>query len=72
MIPPRPIGNSKLDLEQTGNIINNAQHGRSNRFVTRFNEITGKIEHISVDDPRAQTPDAVEAATGEHVFSSFK
>lgn len=68
MIPPRPIGNSKLDLEQTGKIIDNAQHGRPNTLITIFDEETGKITHVRSDDPRAKKTDAVEAIIPEHVF----
>ncbi len=68
MIPPKPIGNSKLDLEQTGNIIDNAQHGRPNTLVTICDPATGKIIHVRPDDPRAQQPDAVNAIRDKHVF----
>ena len=52
MLPPRPQGNQRVDLEQAGQTISNAQHNRHTSFVPIVDEF-GKVIMVRSDDPRA-------------------
>lgn len=65
MLPPRPIGNRQVDLNEAGQNISNAQHGRPTTLKPVVDKETGKIRYVSSSSAGNDPAGAIQ---GQKVF----